>query len=139
MIYRTIVRPINDDASSAIYTMKPNNDTGSNYGYQRLTGQNATSSAARAGSQSAQYIGLSGVAQTNSLISDILIYAKSGYERVSLTETQENTTGTTIDQVHAIGQSWNDTSNELTSIVLDSGQTSGMGVDTHAELWRLNL
>lgn len=92
-------------------TLEMNGDTGSNYGYQYLRGQNTTISAARNTSDTKFPI------MTAPGPFNCLLYAKSGNERVLSFTRNEPTTGTTVNNVFAYGASWNNTGSNLTSLV----------------------
>ena len=123
--YRLICRIV-DNSAGPSYGIRFNNDSGNNYGYQYLTGFNAT---ADAGRNTLSYAYIGGNDKTNSIhFSDTLIYAKSGYVRTALTKALHDAAGTTIQKIFSIGTSWNNTSDNITSLVISSNQTNGIGV-----------
>jgi hypothetical protein len=94
-----------------------NSDAGTNYGYQRLTATDTTVAAAR------------GTDTKNSLTNftagyyghfNHLVFAKSGFIRPSINQYIDRVTGTTITQLACYGQSWNNTANNITSMLIDS-------------------
>lgn len=91
-----------------------NNDTGNNYGYQRLTGTNTTVAAARA-TPSCLYAGVTG---TNAYLSqhNTLLFAKQGFLRPAITQTINDITGTTVTAIWTLGQSYSVTNTNITEI-----------------------
>jgi hypothetical protein len=91
-----------------------NNDTGNNYGYQRLTATNTTVAAARA-TPSCFY---GGVTSTNAYFSTgfTLMFAKQGFLRPAITQTINDITGTTVTAIWTLGQSYNVTNTNITEI-----------------------
>ena len=138
VIYRVITYAINDDASTAGYDLTFNDDGGSNYGRQTLYATNTTVTASR-GARSSIDLSVSAIDQGEANFTDSLMYVKSGYERVGFSKIVNEINGTTVDTIALYGFSYNDTSTEVTSIEFFSEETSGIGVDSHIELWRLNL
>lgn len=108
-----------------------------NYGYQRLSGSNASVAAAR---DAANVLGLCYADSINSQSFGVAyIYAKSGYVRSYVQESLWEISGTTINSVELAGQVWNNTADEITSITLGGSDANGIGVNTHIELWKLRL
>ena len=133
--YRLLCRFQNDYNGSSNYLIRPNNDSGSNYGRQGMYGINATTGAYRNTAESNLF--LSACDSLNSLAQlDTLIYAKSGYSRTFITTEVQTVAGTTITGVSMIGGVWNDTSSNITSLVVYCNQTNGFGVGTSIELWK---
>ena len=138
-LYRLVTRGISGYAGSAFIQIQPNADaTTSNYGYQSLRGDSTTASAARATTYDGILCGYS-TAITRLFFSDVLLYAKSGYERTALSNIVNNITGTTVSQINLTGGVWDNTADEITSLRLISSQADGLGIGTHIELYRLNL
>ena len=104
-----------------------NNDSATNYGFQRVTGQSATTAANRNTATTARLGGGTSGGGNRITLSKTLIYAKSGYIRTLITEMAEDITGTTIDQVSLYGQSWNNTIDNITSLVIYAG-ANGLGI-----------
>ena len=111
--------------ASADVKLRPNNDSGTNYGYQYMQGDLVTPSAGRSTSNGI-YIG-SNLMNNNINFSRTMLYAKSGYVRTSITENAYNISGTTVTGIQKWGQSWNNTTDNITSLVITGG-TNGIGV-----------
>lgn len=138
VLYKIIFRGVQGHSGSSTYAIRPNNDSGTNYGDQYLYGSNATVSAAR--NTARNRIAMGSISTLNYLMqSEVLIYAKSGYERTVLVKSSYDITGTTVNNAILYGTSWNNTADEITSLVVYGDDTSALGVGTHIELWRLNL
>jgi len=123
-----------DDGNCANLAVRFNGDTGSNYGYQLLSGSDTTTVAARGATV---YL-LFGVSGTTGYLSggNMLIHAKSGYVRTVLCNYTQNVTGTTVDTLRTLGQAWNNTGDEITSInILNSG-AGDLGIGTSISLYR---
>jgi len=134
-VYRLVFRGIGGVAGVNYY-IRYNNDSDSNYGNQLLGGVDSTVSASRSAGAGV-YIGATGLNLLT--FSDNLVYIKSGYERTTLSNIVAVIDGTTVSYLYLIGYSWNNTADEVTSIVLYGDQASGLGIGTHIELYRLNL
>jgi hypothetical protein len=134
--YQLICKIINNNNSQSMgYYLRPNNDTGSNYGQQYIEGISTTPSAARQTTNNAFEIGYdNGINKIN--FAKLYLYAKSGYLRIIIHQYSENIVTTTVGNVNLSGQVWNNTVDNITSLVLFGSATNGLGVGTVIELWR---
>jgi len=132
--YRLIIRTVNGYNGAVNYLLRLNNDTGSNYGRQTINGSGSSVTAARLVYSGA----LTGYIESlNSLsLVNTIIHAKSGYIRTILTELNTEISGTTIGYLYLIGLSWNNTADNITSLVIFADQTNGLGVGTSIELFK---
>jgi hypothetical protein len=134
--FRTIGGIGNPGNQPSVY---PNNDTtAGNYGEQGIYGLNTTIGAQRETSHTGwygcQYAG--GVTTQNPAFATHRIYAKTGYVRTCLSSIMDRVdAGTTVYAMNLVGQSWADTTNNITSIVLANLSTSGYGVSTAVFLY----
>jgi len=128
--YRLIIRATNSNISDSNIGIRPNNDSGSNYGYQYLYGNDTTIGAART---TFNYFRLGAYFYRN--FSDTLIHAKSGYVRTAIT-TYLTKDESTIFIIGTFGQVWNNTADNITSVVIVSDATNGLGIGTVIELWK---
>jgi hypothetical protein len=127
--YVLICRFINGYAGTTQFNLRLNNDSNVNYGLQVVKGNNATASAARSVGINIMKFSYNDLnTQNNILFSKTLIHAKSGYVRTLLTESASDISGTTVTQVETLGQVWNNTADNLTSIVIEVNQTNGIGI-----------
>lgn len=133
--YLVVIRQVGLAAVSNLY-MYLNNDKATNYGQQLLYGY-STSIGAYQGTDV-------GIRLTNysTLVNTItqaqaLIYAKSGYVRTVLTESMERTSGAAITGVNQYGHSWNNTTDNITSIQVGgyTGESMGIGNGSSIELY----
>jgi len=116
--------------------LRPNNDTGTNYGYQRLYNSDATTAAALRDNADT-HVCLNYADAIDKLgVANASIYAKSGYARTILTQSAEAITGTTVTAVNLFGHSWNNTVDEITSLVLYADQTNGIGTGSQITLYK---
>lgn len=102
-----------------------NGDTGSTYGHQQLVGNNTSLTANRA----VVSVGFSlGKADAGDIIpTHVLINAKSGFVRTCLTSNGREIDGTTVARLYVVGQSWNNTADELTSMTISNAENLGVG------------
>lgn len=138
-VYKIIVRAVNGYAGSTNVNLLINNDTGSNYGYQVLAGEEATVSASRSTTGTLMALAAMTTAIGNLSLATALIYAKSGYVRTVINDRSKGIDGTTISSITLWGQVWNNSADEVVSINFVANQTNGIGVGTQIELYRLNL
>ena len=135
IFYRLICR-FKDKDTVGYYWLRPNADSATNHGYQLIYGRDTTVTAVRGTYQSFD-IGYTGTDQYYSL-SEVLIYAKSGYLRTALVEYSDHIATNDIYSIRRLGYVWTNTGNQITSLEL-STQGDQMEIGTHIELWRLNL
>ncbi len=128
--YKLIIRAVGGAANYPDMNIRFNNDSGANYGHQRLRGSGTSVLASRLTGQTASDIfalGNSGERHQ----SKHHIYAKSGFVRTIISEVSMDIYGTTIENIMLVGQVWNNTSDNLTSInlvnTLDGGNAFGIG------------
>lgn len=129
--YRLLSRVISVGDISVV--VQPNNDTTSgNYGYQNLYGNDTSILAVRT-----TYNGFWLCGGNNNLNqAKMLIYAKSGYVRTAISEDATQIVTTTVNFIENWGQSWNNTIDNITSLVIRSSLASGLGIGSHFELWK---
>lgn len=134
IVYGLICRFKNDYNGSSNYFIRPNNDTGANYGRQGMYGINTSAGAYQATGETELFITacdtMSSLAQSNTLI-----FAKSNYLRTFITQEEQTASGNTIGALALVGGVWNNTSSNIVSLRLYANQTNGLGVGTHIELW----
>ena len=138
VMYRLSCRFINGYSGASTYQLQPNNDTGTNYGHQRLSGDNTAVSAYRITTDTKLNLGYVAV-QNNICQSEMILYAKSGYVRLALGTEAEGITGTTVAGIYLRGLSWNNTADNITSLVISSNQTNGLGIGSYIYLEKLVL
>ncbi len=129
-------RIIGGNTTSNVLLLRPNNDSGNNYGCQFLYGENTTVSVSRS-IDSGIRLYASGNALNNLGFCSTIIYAKSGYIRTAIGKMSDKISGTTVIGVQLLGSSWNNTADEITSLVVISGQNGGIGAGSFIELFKL--
>jgi hypothetical protein len=108
------------------YRLRLNNDTAENYGQQTLIAS-STDAAANRGTQ--YYIYLGYVSTNNELdISETIIHAKSGYVRTGISKIVTIIRNTGVQQILLRAESWNNTADNLTSLVVYASATDGIGI-----------
>jgi len=133
--YRILFRAVNGYAGANVYSLRPNNDSGSNYGHQNITGNGSTIACSRNTSATGFVIG-EGAASGDLCISEILFHVASGYRRLLILKHAMSISGTTVTQQNEYTSVWNNTANEITSLVFLSNQTNGLGVGTQIIIYR---
>lgn len=112
-----------------------NNDSGGNYGFQYVRGINTATNANRGGSQTG--ISITDHAALGDIsIGSVRIFAKSGFVRTAVREMITAISGTTVSSAQLFGNSWNNTADNITSIVLQGGQAGAFGVGSSFTLFR---
>lgn len=136
ILYKVVIKLVSN-ATGMHSGVLLNNDTGSNYGFQYLLGVNTAVSSER-GADARIYVGslASGIDSGKIGKGECLIYTKSGYVRTAIVTTAENISTTTITSLSITGQSWNNTADNITSIVLASTMSNGYGIGTYVALYR---
>jgi hypothetical protein len=135
-VYILRTKIVSDGSGDSDLQMALNNDSSSNYGYQFLQGIDGAVSAARS---SRAYM-LVATAETSistttkNSYSEMILYAKTGNERLSLSQVLRSGGGTYIYGHSIWGQVWNDTSNTITSIKL-SFPGGKLTTNTNIQLW----
>lgn len=136
--YILIGRMVSMGVNSTFKIAINNDTTTSHYGLQRLTGSNSTISAVRdTDSDYLVWMCLQGGSNLGDVaMGAIRIYAKSGYVRTTLNEDVSNINGTTITYLTLGGFSWNDTSTNITSLVISGDGTGNIGIGTYIALYK---
>jgi len=140
VLYRLTVRGRNSEIDAEIsFALRLNNDSGSNYGFQALWGNNTTighgNSAPRAS------LSLGDPTLNRSTYSTLLLYAKSDYARAFLQLVFNSTSGTTAGGITRFGSVWNNTADNVTSLVIYeySSTANALGIGTYILLEKLVL
>lgn len=134
ILYELTTRVIGGSTPPVI-SVKINTDTGANYGYQNVRGENSTASALRSVGNN-MTIG-SHAASGDYSFSNTLIFSPSGYIRAGLIMYVGETATTTVGNLNLRGCCWNNTADNITALTVQADQTNGLGVGTHIELWAL--
>ena len=133
--YLLKARVVNGYNGNCFYGVRPNNDSGNNYGWQNLSGSDTSIAASRNTSWSYIYTGFC-AALSDKGFSSILLHAKSGYVRTVLAKLTESVVTTTVTTIRLIPGAWNNTADNITSLVVFADQVGGLGIGTHIELWK---
>jgi hypothetical protein len=135
VLYRIRCRFVDDDTTGGYY-MTINADT-STYGYQYLDGANTVVSAVRDTSEAQMMIGYTNT-DGNICDSETILYAKSGFIRPAITNYAGDIVTTTVTNVRLLGQSYDDTATEITSLEIGA-VADKMNIGTVLIVERLNL
>jgi hypothetical protein len=133
--YRLITSIVNGAAAAVTYCYRLNNDSGANYGLQQLSGVAAVIAAARLTGQVYNILGYAD-AINYLVLSDVLLYVKSGYLRTSLNHYAGGITGTTVSSEILHGHVWNNTTAPVSALQILAGTASGLGVGSKFLLYR---
>jgi len=133
ILYELEMRVVNGYNGGANCLLRCNNDTGANYGRQEVNGNNATAGATRSTNHTGIYFAncdaLGNVSQ-----GEIKLYAKSGYIRTAILNRSCAIATTTVSIIQLAGYSWNNTADNITSLVILADQTNGLGIGTYIRL-----
>lgn len=137
VLYRLVTRVVNGFSGTATYSFRLNNDSATNYGYQDVYGDNVTAGAVRSTQTGIQFSSNSTLNYIS--FAETLLYVKSGYVRTAIIKSCYNISGTTVGVIKLSGHSYNNTTNNITSMVVSSDQTNGLGIGTFIRLEKLVL
>jgi hypothetical protein len=135
--YRVVGFFVNPYAGSTSYFIRPNNDTGSNYGYQYVRGINTATSAARSTATGMVLTTTSN--QNEKCLGELILKAKSGIVRTAINMYVAGVNGTTVLEAGIVGHSWNNTSNEITSLAVTATNANGIGAGSRVLLFKRTL
>ena len=135
VLYRLSTEFKNDSGLTAYYGTRTNNDSGTNYGIQYFGALNTTLDTLSSAVYTELYTGYA-TTGTQSL-GELTLYAKSGHVRTAIIEHTQSVSGTTVTYVYLMGNSWNNTTDNITSLVIFSSVAGGIGIGTYICLERL--
>ena len=124
---------VNASGSTCDYQVRLNGDSGSNYGFQRLIGNDSTIGASRSAPTG---LNLAYSTTGNICFGGFIIHAKSGYVRTIIGHREVTINGTTVTEVGAWGQSWNNTADEVTSITIFGSVADAISTGSTISLYR---
>jgi hypothetical protein len=131
--YKLEARIVNGYAGTSGVFIRPNNDTGTNYGYQILYNSDATTPAA--GRLTDTGIQIASTAISTISNSETTIQAKSGYVRTAIVGFGWSISTTTVTGIRLGGWSWNNTADNITSLVVLASQVGGLGSGSYIALY----
>lgn len=134
--YKFNCKFVNNYNGNALYYLRPNNDTGNNYGYQQLYGSNTSAAAVQTTSTSVLYLTGGNTAVNEKAFCNGLLYAKSGYLRLWLNKDIGGTATTTVGIVDLMAGSWNNTADNITALRIVGSQINSLGVGTNIILFK---
>jgi len=121
-------------STTAAPAVRPNNSSTANtYGHQTLFAQNTALTALRGGTRNSFLIGWNGTYSGYVTQADLLIFSKTGFIRPSIYRFVENISGTSVEGISLCGGVWNNTSDNITSIVCSMANfAAGSQLDLYA-------
>lgn len=131
--YKLEARIINGYAGEIICYIRPNNDTDANYGRQYLLAYSTTVAGNR---DVINGIRMGGAESGQECLSSTILYVKSGYVRTSIINEAYKIATTSVGNLLLIGHTWNNTVNEITSLVILADQVNGLGIGSNIVLWK---
>jgi len=134
--FKLEARIVNGYNGTINYYTRLNNDSGNNYRIQQLYGSDTNTGAVRAVQSGFNFAG--GGALGNVFPENIIIQAKSGFVRTIISENAYPISTTTVTNIKLSGGSWNNTADNITSLVVLADQISGLGVGSQIVLWARN-
>lgn len=115
------------------YYLRPNGDSNTaNYFNQYLAGNNGTASAGRNATEQGLFMT---AASSNLGVSKSFLYAKSGLQRVMLTELSQQISSTVVLDNETSNAVWNNSASNITSLLIYCTNASGIGAGSHIEIW----
>jgi len=126
--YRLIIRIVATDVGPDYLQLRFNNDSGSNYGNQRMWGLNAGTGASRYADSGMRIAEPQSTLAYGINFSDTLIYAKSGFVRTAITRDVRGITGTTVDSIWLRGTNWSNTTDNITLMTLMPYNANSLGI-----------
>jgi len=117
------------------FYLRPNNDTGNNYGFQYINGEASNTGAARSTATSGFNPFANCGALGQSSMTEVRLYAKSGFVRTAIGINAVNISTTTVGSVYMAGYVWNNTTDNITSLTTTATQANGLGIGTTIELF----
>lgn len=136
LVYFIRYKIINGYNGSAYNKLLINNDsTTGHYGTHEIDGTNTSGSAYKDTNLGTIYLSNSASAQNNISFGELLIHACSGHVRPVFMSGGRNMSGTTVSTVDEWAYVWSNTADEITSLVIASSQTNGIGVGSIIELF----
>lgn len=113
-------------------------DSDTNYGSQQMRAESTTVAATRNTARSGIFLGAAASAssETQTVFSNSLIYAKTGYERPIMTDiANKGIVGKNVQEIIYSSAIWNNTTATITSMKIVADTTTGIGVGSYIELW----
>jgi len=126
--YILICRILNNSGGGPTYTLKPNNLT-----TNQQTESVAVSGGVVTGTVTSDILFISTASTSLFINSDI--QAKTGFERLIHSRTVASAAGDDLQRMS--GSVWNDTSTNITSLVISSSLANGLGTNSVFELYRI--
>lgn len=128
----------NATSAAHLITIRLNADSNNTYGRQALYASNTTVGAGR-DVQDDITLQASASDQNEYDNFEFLIFAPKGFIRPIITQCINEVSGTTIDYLVFIGQSWNNTADNITEISILSNKADSLAIGSTFELYKLAL
>jgi hypothetical protein len=134
--YRLICFIVNVSGSQSYYYMRPNNDSGSNYGFAQIRAVDTVMTATRGTTNTSIELAYS---DANNYMSfcDLTFLAKSGKIRAAINR-KASLSSTVISHAMVDSFVWNNTVDNITSMTLLASTSNAFSTGTHIFLFRKN-
>lgn len=134
-IYRFIMRLRAGVAGVTRYYIRPNNDSGANYGRQLGEFEDVNVTAQRFANETGYYVSYSEAAGRLSIV-NFFLFPRTGYIRTGILLAGCDMYGETVEEVFISSHSWNNTAANITSLRLVASQANGLGIGSSILLLR---
>ncbi len=134
--YRIVARFVNATGATVNYYVQPNGDGGMNYGQQYIDGSGSgTAAKGNPGANSTTGMHTCTATAGTNCETQGTLYAVSGYARVLYVTEIYNVSPGAVGGLQMIGNSWNNTAANITSLNIMSPTANAIGVGSHIEVW----
>jgi len=117
------------------FALRPNNDSGANYGRQWVLGENDVVTAGRQTNAIRIFL-LDSTAENQLGYGKIMLWAKSGVNRLAMTDFGYRAAVETIGRVAPCAQIWNNSTDNITSLVFAADTASGFGIRSQITIYK---
>lgn len=134
-VYLLVVKMIGNYAGRTSLRLRPNNDSGTNYSYQRMQGVDSTAQALRDTGVSFIVVGSCDASDERSWSRSIL-YAKSGQDRTCFVNLAYSIKGTLVPILFPIFYVWDNNADNIISLTLTAQNANGLGTGSYIALYQ---
>ena len=134
--YKIVARFVNATGVTVNYYVQPNGDGGMNYGQQYIDGSGSgTAAKGNPGANSTTGMHICTATTGTNCETQGTLYAVSGYSRVLHATEIYNVSPGAVGGLQIIGNSWNNTAANITSLNIMSPTANAIGMGSHIEIW----
>lgn len=122
--------------ADATHYIRPNGDTGANYGFLGTYAISTTVASASATGGTGMWAGYNKTSKSS--LSVFTMYAKSGAVRLGNATCASSINGTGVELLYGICSVWNNTADNITSMKIEPSRANGFGVGTRVIILKGN-